>query len=154
MGKSKSCRSCGSKKKCSGAHVYAIELKPEVIADKQFRIKAGIDENFKGRCFYVGQTKQHSVECRYRQHRAKKRSRRDPEATFECLCKTGIAQDVKYSKYNKGNRFVRGYALARKAIAYDLFEHLNPLPKNVKPEDAERELALSLREKGYAVHFA
>ena len=151
MAKSESCRCCGSKKKCSGAHVYAVELKPEVIADKQFRIAAGIDENFKGRCFYVGQTRQHSVECRYyKQHRAKKRTRRRPGATFECTCKTGLAQEVKYDGYNRGNRYVRKYA---KGLAYELFAHLNPLPKKSDPTVAEAALAESLRSQGFAVHY-
>ena len=75
MPKAKSCRCCGTKKKCSGAHVYAIELKSEVTADPKFRKVAGIGEDFTGRCFYVGQTRSHSVECRFKQHRAKKRTR-------------------------------------------------------------------------------
>jgi hypothetical protein len=151
MAKSKSCRCCGSKKKCSGAHVYAVELKPEAIDDKQFRIDAGIDKCFKGRCFYVGQTRQHSVECRYyNQHRAKKRTRKKPGATFDCTCKTGLVRAVKYGAYNRGNRYVRKYA---KGLAYELFAHLNPLPKKSDPTVAEAALAESLRSQGFAVHY-
>lgn len=150
MAKSKSCRCCGSKKKCSGAHVYAIELKPEVIAEKKFRIDAGINEDYTGRCFYVGQTRQHSVECRFNQHRAKKRTREKPSATFQCTCKTGLTQEVKYNGYNRGNRYVRKYA---KRLAYELFVHLNPLPKKCDPREAEAALAQSLRNQGFAVHY-
>lgn len=151
MAKSKSCRCCGSKKKCSGAHVYAVELKPEVITDKKFREAADIDKNFEGRCFYVGQTKQHRVECRYyNQHRVKKRSRKKLYANFNCTCKTGLNRKVKYDAYNRGNPYVRKYA---KGLAYELFSHLNPLPNNVEPKEAEATLAESLRNQGFAVHY-
>ena len=150
MAKSKSCRCCGSKKKCGSAHVYAIELKPEVIADKKFRIDTGINEEFTGRCFYVGQTRQHSVECRFKQHRAKKRTRSQPNASFDCTCKTGLVQSVKFGAYNSGNHYVRKYA---KGLAYELFAHLNPLPKKTKPMAAEAALAQSLRDQGFAVHY-
>ena len=152
MPKAKSCRCCGTKKKCSGAHVYAIELKPEVITDVGFRKDAGIQEDFNGRCFYVGQTTQHRVECRcHKQHRAKKGTRRKPNASFDCTCKTGTSLAVKFTGYNSGNRYVRNYY---QAIAYELFAHHNPLPKKVKATDAEQSLAKQLREQGFAVHFA
>jgi len=151
MPKAKSCRCCGTKKKCSGAHVYAIELKSEVTADPKFRKVAGIGEDFTGRCFYVGQTRSHSVECRFKQHRAKKRSRKRPGATFECTCKNGTPMDIQYHWSNAGNVFVRKYA---KGLTYELFAHLNPLPKKINPVEAEAALAQSLREQGFAVHFA
>jgi len=150
MAESKSCRCCGSKKKCNGAHVYVIELESEVVADLKFRKLAGISEDFAGRCFYVGQTSAHRVECRFKQHRAKKRTRRRGEP-FPCTCKNGKPADIPYHYTNGGNSFVRKYA---KGLAYELFAHLNPLPKKVKPNDAEAELALSLRSTGYAVHYA
>lgn len=150
MARSKSCRCCGTKKKCGSAHVYAVELKPEVIDDEKFRIDAGIDQNFTGRCFYVGQTRQHRVECRFKQHRAKKRTRGRLGATFDCTCKTGLVQPVKFGKYNRGNRYVRKYA---KGLAHELFAHLNPLPKKSEPKVAEAKLAESLRNQGFAVHY-
>jgi hypothetical protein len=149
MAKSKSCRCCGSKKKCNGAHVYVIELKSEVIADLKFREKTGISENFTGRCFYVGQTSAHRVECRFKQHRAKKSSRRRGES-FPCTCKNGKPVDIPYHYGNGGNPFVRKYA---KGLAYELFSHLNPLPKKYEPKVAEAELAESLRNQGFAVHY-
>ena len=151
MAKLKSCRCCGSKKKCSGAHVYAVELKLEVITEKKFRMSAGVSENFIGRCFYVGQTRKHTVECRYyNQHRAKKSTRKQTDATFECTCKTGLAREEKYDAYNRGNPYVRKYA---KGLAYELFSHLNPLPKKYEPKVAEAALADSLRSQGFAVHY-
>ena len=151
MAKSKSCRCCGSKKKCNGAHIYAVELKTEVITEKKFRMSAGISEDFKGRCFYVGQTRKHTVECRYHnQHQATKSTRKQKDSTFECTCKTGLATGVKYDAYNRGNPYVRKYA---KGLAYELFSHLNPLPKKYEPKVAEAELAESLRSQGFAVHY-
>jgi hypothetical protein len=150
MAKSKSCRCCGSKKKCNGAHVYVIELKSEVIADSKFRKHTGISEDFTGRCFYVGQTSAHRVDCRFKQHRAKKSTRRSAK-TFPCTCKNGKPMDIPYNWSNGGNSFVRRYA---KNLAFELFFHMNPLPRSINPQDAEKDLALSLRKTGYAVYYA
>ena len=151
MPKAKSCRSCGTKKKCNGAHVYVIELESKVIADSKFRKLAGISEDFTGRCFYVGQTSAHRVEWRFRQHRTKKRTRRREGETFPCTCKNGIPKDIQYHWSNAGNVFVRKYA---KGLAYELFAHLNPIPKKIKPVEAEAALAELLRDQGFAVHSA
>jgi len=149
MGDNKYCPLCGEKKRCGQHHVYAIELKPEVLKNKKFRELAGVEEGFEGRCFYVGQTK-HQVACRFKQHKAK---RRPPRTGFNCYCKNGTKELEKFCAFNRGNRFVKNFAFPM-GLRADLFRHKNPIPGG---EDAakreEEKLALELRAKGFAVHF-
>lgn len=145
----KSCAKCGTKKKCHGSHVYAVELDQKVLEDEKFSRKCGLFPNFAGRCFYVGSTSAHRVECRYKQHRLRKRTRRKAGASFGCTCKTGIEKQVSCHWSNKGNSWVRKWG---KGLAYDLFADWNPLPKGKMPVEAEAELAERLRQMGYAVY--
>ena len=149
MPSAKSCSNCGSKKKCSAAHVYAVELDSKVLEDDKFIRKCGLAADFKGRCFYVGKTSSHRVECRYDQHRIKKRKRRMVGATFECTCKTGLVEHVACHWSNKGNAWVRKWG---RRLAYEMFSDWNPLPESKDPKEAEAELAEHIRSMGHAAY--
>jgi hypothetical protein len=151
MSMNKYCPSCGEKKACGQHHIYAIELKPEVLEDPGFRKLAGVEDNFEGQCFYVGQTF-HQVTCRYGQHKARKARRRRKGSTFSCTCKTGLVEEEPFTKYNKGNTFVRKYSIG---LRPEFFRDKNPVYGGKEAaERAEMDLAEELRSKGFAVHFA
>jgi hypothetical protein len=153
MSNNKYCPCCGEKKACGRHHVYAIELKRDVLQSKQFRELAGVEEDFDGRCFYVGQTK-HQVLCRYTQHKANPFRRRLPGGGFYCGCKTGIKDKVLFNRFNRGNKFVRNFAYPV-GLREEYFRHLNPIYGGSEAaKAAEEKLALELRAKGFAVHFA
>lgn len=63
---------------------------------------------------------------------------------------TGLSPDVRFDKHKAGiqsNRFVRLYGLR---LMPELYAVYNPMPYD-GARDMEVELAISLREKGYAV---
>ena len=71
---------------------------------------------------------------------------------FPCIYvgMTGLSPDVRFDKHKAGiqsNRFVRRYGLH---LLPQLYEVYNPMPYD-GARDMEVELAISLREKGYAV---
>ena len=71
---------------------------------------------------------------------------------FPCIYvgMTGLSPDVRFDKHKAGiqsNRFVRRYGLH---LLPQLDEVYNPMPYD-GARDMEVELAISLREKGYAV---
>ena len=95
MGKCPHCPSCGKKKSCGNHHVYVIELKEEVLDDPAFCPDRPSNAGPHSKCYYVGETK-HRVDCRFTQHRAKKRRRKKEGATFDCTCKTGKVVKVEF----------------------------------------------------------
>ena len=71
-----------------------------------------------------------------------------------CSCKTGIEGKVSFDRYNRGNHFVRKYAYPM-GIREKLFRHMNPvIGGSENAREAEEKLALELRAKGFAVHYA
>jgi hypothetical protein len=150
MSDNKYCPLCGEKKSCGRHHVYAIELKPDVLKNRRFRKSAGVDETFEGRCFYVGQTS-HQVACRFKQHKARRGGAR---SGYICRCKEGLEEFIEFTPFNRGNEFVKKYAYPM-GLREKYFRHLNPVYGGGEAaKSAERDLALELRNKGFAVHFA
>lgn len=150
MGRNRYCTACGEKKACGHHHVYAIELKSEVLKNDRFREAAGVDEAFEGRCFYVGQTR-HQVTCRYKQHKARRRGGR---SGFVCRCREGREAFIEFTPFNRGNAFVRQYAYPM-GIRGQYVRDFNPVRGGEEAaKAAEKSLALSLRSLGFAVHYA
>ncbi len=152
------CKACGAKKSCDWQdqrHVYVIELQREVLQDKAFRRLYDTDTSNEGtRIFYVGQT-QHQVECRYKQHRRKQAGRKAGRPLL-CSCESGAPQEIPPSPYNRGNIFVRKYALKSGALRPEFFLHHNPISIKGNKEAAkemERKIAEKLRSLGHLAHF-
>ena len=110
MGKCPHCPSCGKKKSCGNHHVYVIELKEEVLEDPTFCPDRPSNAGPHSKCYYVGETK-HRVDCRFTQHRAKKRRRKKEGATFDCTCKTGNVVKVEFNAYNSPSRYPNKYRM-------------------------------------------
>tara|TARA_B100000029_G_C17436541_1_gene909868 strand:- start:62 stop:544 length:483 start_codon:yes stop_codon:yes gene_type:complete len=135
--------------KSKKGHVYVIELKSEVLEERDFapdfcRKKY---EPKVTKCLYVGQSK-HQPYCRYKQHIAK-RSR--PRTAFVCKC-SGKNKKILFHFSNKGNKHTKKY-YKKGAILGELFKHLNPVIGDTQyRRKVEKELAQDLRAKGHAVH--
>ncbi len=151
----KHCPQCGSKKSCSWKihrHVYVVELYPTVLERRDFCQGDRDRVTSETRFFYVGQTR-HRVGCRYLQHRARKARRASAGSTFDCSCKTGACIKTPFRLWNKGNKFVRTYALKSGALRPEFFFHHNPVFGGKEAAlDMEQHVAQKLRDRGHLVH--
>ena len=152
---SKHCPECDAQKSCAwrtGRHVYVIELTPTVLEAKDYCRDARDQVTAETRFFYVGQTK-HRVACRYAQHRARKARRARPGSTFDCFCKTGTCIKTPFHFSNRGNKFVRRYALKSGAVRPEFFFDHNPVHGGQEAaRDMEHHVAQELRDLGHLVH--
>ena len=155
------CPECKDGKSCGNWHVYAIELRPSVLEKESgFPFEGDLGPGCK--IFYVGITT-HTVECRYKQHVAKRNRYRK---NFTCQCFT---DEPVLRKLKKPGRFVNKYR-KRPGLNPWYFQHLNPVVRVVEAsvqdmtnasrqilreqaEEAEASLAEELRAEGHAVHY-
>ena len=149
------CPRCGSKKSCNRKtcrHVYVIELQRTVLEADDFCPGDRAQVTSETRFFYVGQTR-HRVACRYVQHRARKAGRDRTGSTFDCSCETGACVKASFTPWNRGNRFVRTYALKSGALRPEFFFHHNPVLGGKEAAlDMEQHVAQELRDLGHLVH--
>ena len=132
--------------------MYVIELTPTVLEAKDYCRDVRDQVTAETRFFYVGQTKPR-VACRYAQHRARKARRARTDSTFDCFCKTGTCIKTLFHFSNRGNRFVRKYALESGALRPELFSHHNPVQGGqAAARDMEQHVAQELRDLGHLVH--
>jgi hypothetical protein len=76
-----------------------------------------------------------------------------PRKHFKCSCKTGKPELKAFSPFNRGNRATNKFH-KKGGLRPELFAYLNPIKGGREAaEEAEEELALSLRADGHAVHF-
>ena len=153
MGKCPHCPSCGKKKSCGNHHVYVIELKEEVLEDPTFCPDRPSNAGPHSKCYYVGETI-HRVDCRFTQHRAKKRRRKKEGATFDCTCKTGKVVKVEFNAYNRPSRYPNKYRMKSGALLMDdWIVSRNPISGGKeKSKEAEKELKNWLLEQGHYAH--
>ena len=153
MGKCPHCPSCGKKKSCGNHHVYVIELKEEVLDDPAFCPDRPSNAGPHSKCYYVGETK-HRVDCRFTQHRAKKRRRKKEGATFDCTCKTGKIVKVKFDAYNRPSIYPNMYRIKSGALLTDDWVvSRNPIyGGREKSKQAEEDLKNWLLEQGHYAH--
>jgi len=153
MGKCPHCPNCGSKKSCGKHHVYAIELRSEVLEDPAFCPERPKNSGPHSRCFYIGETN-HRVDCRFTQHRAKKRRRKKEGASFSCTCETGIKVDVAFTSFNRPSKWPNKFRLKSSAlITEDWVISLNPIyGGRDASKNAEKELTEYLLRQGHFAH--
>ena len=153
MGKCPHCPSCGKKKSCGNHHVYVIELKKEVLDDPSFCPDRPINAGPHSKCYYVGETN-HRVDCRFTQHRAKKRRRKKEGATFDCSCNNGTVVKVKFNAYNSPSKYPNKYRIKSGALlTEDWVVSRNPIyGGKEESKKAELELRNWLLEQGHYAH--
>ena len=152
MGKCPHCPSCGKKKWCGNNHVYAIELRKEVLDNPKFCPERPSNAGEHSRCFYIGQTAKHRVDCRFTQHRAKARRRKKEGATFTCTCKTGLPVEVEFTPYNSPSIWPLKFRLKSKALITEPWVvSLNPVYGG-KGKKAEEDLTEWLLSEGHYAH--
>jgi hypothetical protein len=148
------CKKCTPKKVCGEYHLYVIELKKGVLKEPIFLKKnPHLPEGYKGRCFYVGQSK-HTPECRYKQHLASEARRRRESTGFLCSCFSEEEVKRRFTPHNRSGKFVRQYH-KKGGLRPVFYKEMNPVSST--KEDAEKKekvLAETLRSLGYAVHSA
>ena len=153
MGKCRECPRCGKKKSCGNHHVYAIELRMEVLDDVNYCPERPSNAGEHSRCFYIGET-EHRSDCRFTQHRAKKRRRNMEGATFSCTCKTGIAEEIKFSPYNSPSKWPNKYRFKSRALISEKWVlSRNPISGGkISAKNAEKELTEWLLAQGHYAH--
>lgn len=153
MGKCPHCPNCGKKKSCGNHHVYAIELKKDVLDDPTFCPTRPNNAGPLSRCFYVGETK-HRVDCRFNQHRAKKRRRKKEGATFDCTCETGKVVELEFNAYNSPSKYPNKFRVKSRAlITEDWIVSRNPVYGGKEASKiAEEELTKWLLSQGHYAH--
>nr|AIE90262.1 hypothetical protein [uncultured marine group II/III euryarchaeote AD1000_01_G07]AIF05584.1 hypothetical protein [uncultured marine group II/III euryarchaeote KM3_185_F04] len=153
MAKCAHCSACGSKKKCGKHHVYVIELRPEVLGNSGFCPVRPENAGSHSKCYYVGETK-HRVDCRFTQHRARKRRRKKMGATFDCSCDTGKPEPTEFTPYNKPSPWPRDYRIKSGALLTDDWVvKRNPIyGGGVASKREECKLTKFLWEQGHYAH--
>ena len=169
------CQTCEEGRACPNYHVYAIELRREVLVEhpesKSLYLTGLLysgDLPPDKRVFYVGETT-HSPECRHSQHIADSHTRKE----FSCNCKMldtnpGHANvPRKYIAPSKGG-YVRDYSKELHPPDFLGGEFQNPTVKNISrgqaypgsrlaatkaSREAERRLGCYLRLLGHAVYW-
>jgi hypothetical protein len=142
----KHCTECKRGRPCGKPHVYALELTPDVMDVDRFR-EVNPDYIDGSPCFYVGRTSRHVPKCRASGHQ---------------YCKVGKWKGKKYLCYCNGQgeriKCTRGSRASSKVDSYNtyylrasLFKDRNPQADVDANVQAEKDLAIDLRSKGYGV---
>ena len=130
------------------------ELERDVFKAKGFCKKEDRDHiTNETRFFYVGQTK-HRVECRFMQHRRSRTGRQKGGSTFDCYCENATLVKRPFNAYNRGNKFVRKYALNVNSLRPKFLSHYNPIRGLKAALQTEQKVADELRGLGHLVHCA
>ena len=146
-------KSCKTPKGSPKYYVYAIELRKTVwVNEAVFRKKnPHLKKEYNGKRYYIGQSS-HLPECRYKQHVSERRDK--PGTKFCCGCFTEKPIKREFTKQNRPGRFVRKYHM-KGGLRPILYCELNPAASTkAAAKLAEKSFAQSLREQGFAVHFA
>ena len=146
------CKKCSNNQICGNWHVYVIEYKKSVLDEKKFKDRnVHLHDPHEHKCFYVGITKDHSPECRYKQHVSKRRKRR--KANFICRCN---GKDIKtpFTPYNGAGKFLTEHHKPR-GLRPKMYREYNPLKVSTREEAEaiEKKLANDLTNDGHAVWF-
>lgn len=147
----KHCTACEKGTPCGKYHVYVLTLDPRMRTGstskkKRFR-RANPTTHSTGTPVYVGKS-----ECvpRCRQH--KHQNYTDPSTSrWRCYCGQ-YAEGNKYVQFRDTPTSVRNYLKGDYGyLIPKLFRGLNPFETSEEAEAAEGELAVALRDAGYAV---
>ena len=144
----KHCLECKIGQSCGKPHVYAIELRKEILEKKWFR-KRNEDYQEGMLCLYVGQTS-HLAKCRasIHQHWVKGPWENRKGLTYHCYCEGEMVKKA-FTKKTGSSPKVHEFNTA--LLRGNLFRKFNPIQDGEDREDEEEKLALHLRQQGYAV---
>ena len=146
------CKKCSANQICGKWHVYVIEYKKDVLNESKFKDRnPHVSYPYKNKCYYVGITKDHSPECRYKQHVRKRRKKK--KSHIICRCK-GNDIKLELTPYNGSGKFVQKYHKPN-GLRSEKYRRYNPLKASTREEAEaiEKELADDLMNDGHAVWF-
>lgn len=141
----KHCQKCREGESCGNFHVYALELREEVLERTWF---ANANKGYKrGKpCLYIGRTK-HLPKCRVSQHEHCKtgewRGKR-----YMCYC-SGSAEQNPCKISNRGSSKVKEFNTY--LLRGKIFRSYNPQYSNAQNIASEKKLAEDLRAEGYGI---
>ena len=141
----KHCQECREGEPCGHYHVYAMELRQEVLERGWF---ADANEGYKRGmpCLYIGRTK-HLPKCRASQHEHCKTGGWKGKS-YTCYC-SGSAEQNACKISNRGSSKVKEFNTYW--LRGKIFRSHNPQHSNSQNIASEKKLAEDLRSKGYGI---
>ena len=155
----KHCPECKKGEPCKKPHVYALELRKEIL-QKGWFTDANPDYVKGKMCLYVGETG-HLPKCRASAHQFCKRKAKAWEGKkYRCYCDSeeGWKSCTKFSrgakdKVARHNKFTLRPKLFKRIRDKDGNNLGNPIQDPGKRKEQEERLALHLRSLGYGVWY-